>query len=231
VVWSRCIQLSSVELSDIKPGAVGARKIFCAFLESDTNPLSSGNVLSSNGVGDRVSDALGGGLGRGLRHHSQLDAGIGQAELGTIFSGCTRKQVVVSLNQARDDRPLAHVHRLGPGPGQPSHLLIGSQGHNPFAFDGHRFKDIPWGIGDNTAVIHTDDLPIDQDGVGITHIFHQSRVVLGKTRSGQEQSRNKKSEKDDPLFTHNNLRSSDVIHQMKKNFLRILRLTRGSVKR
>ena len=187
MVRSRCIQLSSVEFSDIKPSAVGAWKILFTLLDSHADPLSPRNVLGSDGIGDDVPDPLGGGLGRGLCHHGQLDAGIGEPELRAIFSGGTRKKVVVSLNQAWDNGPLAHVYGLGSGPGQPLHLLMSSQGHDPFPLDGHRFKDISRGIGDVAPVIHADNLPIHQNGVGIAHVFYQSGIVLGQARSRQEQ--------------------------------------------
>ena len=58
------IELPSVELAHVKPGAVGARLVRLAFFDENADPLPDSDALALNRIGDRVSDGLGGCLRR-----------------------------------------------------------------------------------------------------------------------------------------------------------------------
>ena len=79
----------------------------------------------------------------------------------------------VGINDARDHGSVAHVHNPRIGSSQFPHFPIASQSHDPLAFDGHRFNDGPWRIGNGAPIIHGDDLAVHQNAVRIALLCNQ----------------------------------------------------------
>jgi len=83
------------------------------------------------------------------------------------------EKVVMGLNQSGNEGSLTQVYALRLRSGQCPHFITGPQGHDPLALDRHRFIDVARGVGNDTAVVHTDNLPIEQNEIRVTLLSHQ----------------------------------------------------------
>ncbi len=110
---------------------------------------------------------------RRFRHYNQFDAGINQTHLRAIGASMTSIAVVMSLDQARNNRAPAHIHKASFGSRQSSHFGVAPQCHNPFPFDGHGLGNVAGGIGRDATIIHADHFAIEQNHVGIALLGHQ----------------------------------------------------------
>lgn len=64
MVFSTAINLSSVDVAQIKPSTCGTSRILVVLLKCDRDPLTFGDLLHLNGVDNRVSDLAGRSLYR-----------------------------------------------------------------------------------------------------------------------------------------------------------------------
>jgi hypothetical protein len=100
--------------------------------------------------------------------------------------------MVMGGDQTRDEGPVPQVDDPGLGSCQFLYLIDAAQGHYLAALDGHGGVDVPGSVGNTASVIHTHDLPVDQDGVRPIHLVHQGGTILGQPGNGYQQNQYQK---------------------------------------